>query len=237
MKTKANTMTYLIVDDEDLARTELSRQISGLVSSFLPVEAANVTQARSILLSQRVDGVFLDLEMPGVHGMSFIPEIRAMRIPVVITTAHDRFAVDAFDGDAADYLLKPIEPSRLARALARMRKDENHHGDSLIVLGDQSHCWPLHPEEIIMVESDGSYVRIHVKDRKPIHLTKSLKEIELLLPDHQFVRVNRSQIVRLHCLKLIRRREGGGFSAELDSLGPIEFSRRQAQAFRQRHGF
>lgn len=171
--------------------------------------------------------------------MAFLPEIRAMGIPVAITTAHERFALEAFDGDAVDYLLKPIEHSRLARTLARLRKPdpEPETERKLLVLGDQSSCWPLQPEEIIMAESEGSYVMIHLKDRKPILLTRSLKEIEHLLPESLFVRVNRSQIVQLHCLQLIRRRESGGFTAELDGHGTIEFSRRQAQAFRQRFGF
>jgi two-component system LytT family response regulator len=188
-----------------------------------------------LLLGQRLDGVFLDLEMPGGHGMTFLPEIRAMRVPVVVTTAHEHFALDAFDADVADYLLKPIEGSRLIRALARLRQPAPQPEDKLIVLGDQTHCWPLQPEEIIMVESEGSYVMIHVKDRKPILLTRSLREIEHLLPESQFVRVNRSQIARLHCLQQIRRKDGGGFTAHVEGIGSIEFSRRQAQAFRQRH--
>jgi two-component system, LytTR family, response regulator len=230
-------LTLLVVDDEDLARAELCRQIGGLLPSFMGIEAANIHQARELLMSHRVDGVFLDLEMPGGNGMTFLPEVRAMGVPVVITTAHDRYAVEAFDGDAADYLLKPIERTRLARALGRIRKPAAGEEGKLIVLGDQSSCWPLHPDEIVMAESEGSYVMLHLKDRKPILLTRSLKEIEHLLPESRFVRANRSQIVQLHCLKLIRRREGGGFAADLDGHGTIEFSRRQSQAFRQRFGF
>ncbi len=241
MNSKNPSATYLVVDDEELARRELLRQLGNLLPSFSGMEAANVQQAREVLLNHRVDAVFLDLEMPGGHGMSFLPEIRAMGVPVVITTAHDRFAVDAFDGDAADYLLKPIDPTRLVRALARIRstgrETEGEPDGGLIVLGDQSNCWPLHPEEILLAESAGSYVTIHLKDRKPILLTRSLREIEHLLPESTFVRINRGQIAQLACLKTIRRKEGGGFSAELEGHGPIEFSRRQAQAFRQRYQF
>jgi two-component system LytT family response regulator len=234
---KTPPITFLIVDDEDLARAELCRQIGGLLPSFVGVEAANCHQAREQLMRHRLDGVFLDLELPGGNGMVLLPEIRAMGVPVVVITAHERYAVDAFDGDASDYLLKPIEQSRLARALARIRKLEAVPSHKLIVLGDQSMCWPLHPEEIIMAESEGSSVKVHLKDRSPILLSRSLKDIEPLLPDDQFVRANRSQIVQLHCLKFISRREGGNFAAELDGLGMIEFSRRQSQAFRQRFGF
>lgn len=234
---KPQPITFLIVDDEELARAELCRQIGGLLPSFVGIEAANLHQAREQLMRQRLDGVFLDLELPGGNGMVLLPEIRAMGVPVVVITAHERYAVDAFDGDAADYLLKPIEQSRLARALARIRKQEAVSHGKLIVLGDQSTCWPVHPEEIIMAESEGNSVTVHLKDRTPIQLSRSLKDIEPLLHESQFVRANRSQIVQLHCLKLIRRAESGNFAAELDGHGMIEFSRRQSQAFRQRFGF
>jgi two-component system LytT family response regulator len=168
-----------------------------------------------------------------------LPEIRAMGVPVVVVTAHEKFAVDAFDGDAADYLLKPVELSRLARALTRIRKlDRRDPADPLIMLGDQSSCWPLRQDEIVMVESEGKNVVLHLKDRGPIPIPRSLKEIEDLLNESQFVRVNRYRIVQLLCLKEIRRRAGAGnFVAELDGHGTIEFSRRQSIAFRQRFGF
>jgi two-component system LytT family response regulator len=236
MNVTSQSISFLIVDDEELARAELCRQIGKLLPSFIGIEAKNTNQARELLLSHHIDGVFLDLEMPGGHGMTFLPEIRAMGVPVVVITAHERFAVDAFDGDAADYLLKPIDQARLARALTRIRRGIPGSNEKLIVLGDQSNCWPLHSEEIVMAESEGSYVLLHLKDRKPILLTRTLKEIEHLLNDNQFVRANRSQIVQLHCLKQIRRRDGS-FTAELEGHGTIEFSRRQSQAFRQRFGF
>jgi two-component system LytT family response regulator len=237
MNSKKPPTSFLIVDDEELARKELHRPHGGLLPSFHGLEAANVQQAREILLGQQVDAVFLDLEMPGGHGIQFLPEVRAMGVPVIITTAHDHFAVNAFDGDAADYLLKPIETGRLARALARIRQPGRGPESGLVVLGDQSHCWPLQPEEIVLAESEGSYVTIHLKEGKPIVLTRSLRDIEHLLPENLFVRVNRSQIVQLACLRFIRRKDGGGFAADLTGHGPIEFSRRQAQAFRQRYGF
>lgn len=139
----STTHTYLIVDDENLARKELCRQICLLLPSFKCIEAGNVIEARSLLLKNQVDGVFLDLEMPGEHGMTFLPEVCAMRIPVVITTAHERFALEAFDVDVTDYLLKPFETSRLARALGRLRQPPPAVDPNVIVLGDINNCWPL----------------------------------------------------------------------------------------------
>jgi two-component system LytT family response regulator len=232
------TTTFLIVDDEELARVELRRQLTSLVPTFTCLEAGNLQEARAQLLDKRVNGVFLDLEMPGGHGMSFLPELQAMEVPVVLVTAHDRYAVEAYDGNVCDYLLKPIERTRLARALARIRQPEQDFDRKLLVLGDQSGCWPMYMDEIILIETQGTQSLFHLKDRTPILIPCSLKEIEQSLDPKQFVRVNRSQIVRLHCMKMISRREGSGnFESELEGHGMIEFSRRQSQAFRQRFGF
>lgn len=229
-------MNFLIIDDEKLARAELRREISALLPSFHFVEASNVAQAREAILSHAIDGVFLDLEMPGGNGMSFVPELRSQGIPVVITTAHEEYALEAFEVDVADYLLKPIKQSRLIRAIAKMRKKEPKAADGLVVFSDQSHCWPVALEDLIMVESEGTGVALHVRGRKPIILSRTLKDIETLLPERDFIRISRSQIVRLHSLRFIQRKDGGTFSAELDGGGIVVFSRRQAQAFRQRFG-
>ena len=232
------TTTFLIVDDEELARVELRRQLTSLVPSFTCLEAGNLQEARALLLDKRVDGVFLDLEMPGGHGVSFLPELQAMEVPVVLVTAHDRYAVEAYDGNVCDYLLKPIERPRLARALARIRQPEVSHDRRLLVLGDQSGCWPMYMDEIILIETQGTQSLFHLKDRTPVLIPRSLKEVEQSLDLKQFVRANRSQIVQLHCLKMISRREGSGnFESKLEGHGMIEFSRRQSQAFRLRFGF
>jgi len=232
------TTTFLIVDDEEFARVELRRQLAKLLPAFTCLEASNLEEAREQLLGQRVNGVFLDLEMPGGHGMSFLPELKAMGVPVVLVTGHDRHAIEAYDQDICDYLLKPIERTRLARALARISQPEDNHDRKLLVLGDQSGCWPMYMDEIILIETEGTQSMFHLKDRSPVLIPRSLKEIEQSLNPKQFVRVNRSQIVQLHCLKMISRREGSGnFESKLEGHGMIEFSRRQSQAFRQRFGF
>lgn len=231
---KSPILQLLIVDDEELARVELSRQVKLLLPTSVHRQASNIHEARELLLSNHFDAVFLDLEMPNGHGLSFLPEIRTMGFPVIITTAHEQFALAAYDLDVADYLLKPIEESRLSRALSRIRSHHVSKACKLIVFSDQNCCWPLHPEDIIMAQSDGSYVTLHVKNRSPILLSRGLKDIEHLLCEKHFVRANRSQIVQLGCLKTIHRTEGGCLTAQVGELGKIEFSRRQSQTFRQR---
>ena len=238
MKSKQITLTFLIVDDEGLARTELSRQLATLLPGSVILTAANICQAREQLLKHEIDGIFLDLEMPEGNGMSLLAEIQAAEVPVVITTAHEQYAVEAFDGEVTDYLLKPFDKKRLAKAIARIRRPQKHNISPVLVLGDQSVCWPLKPDEIVMVEAEGAQVRVHLKDRESVLFSSNLKEMELLLDPRQFVRASRSRIVQLLCLKQISRSDGlNSFEAELEGHGVIAFSRRQSQAFRARFGF
>jgi DNA-binding LytR/AlgR family response regulator len=229
-------MDLLVIDGREAARTELCQALQFLLPSSRPLEACDIAYGRETILTRRVDGVFLDLCDAGPRGLEFAKELRALHIPVVVTTSSEDHAVAAFEVDVTDYLLRPIEQGRLMRAVAKMRKtDVGRMGAGVVVFSDQTHCWPVPVDDVILAESEGSYVTLHVRGRKPILLCRSLKEIELLLGDKDFVRVNRSQVVRLQALVAIRR-EDAGFAAEVADWGRVIFSRRQAQAFRQRFG-
>lgn len=229
-------MNLLVVDGAGGARAELCGALQQLLPSSPPLEVETIASGREMILSRVIDGVFLDLDGPGAGGLEFARELRALHIPVVVVTVREDYAVEAFEADVTDYLLRPVEQGRLMRAVSRMRKtDVGRRGTGVVVFSDQTHCWPVPVEEVILAESEGSYVTLHIRGRKPILLCRTLKEIEMLLGERDFIRVNRSQIVRLHSVKAIRR-DGSGFSAEVDGWGTAVFSRRQAQAFRQRFG-
>jgi two-component system, LytTR family, response regulator len=172
------------------------------------------------------------MEMGGTCGLDLLPDARMTGTPVVITTAHERFAVDAFEGEVIDYLLKPVEQNRLFRAIARISRQRETAAGDFIILTDQLHCWPVDPAKIPMIEAEGSYCMVHFLDRKPLTVSRSLKEIEQLLGGHAFIRANRGQIVNLHHIEVIHRPGMGRMIAEVRGHGEIEFSRRQAQAFR-----
>lgn len=227
-------MNLLIVDDEPLARAELIRLFGELLPRFHGVEAASLAEARSALLDGDFDAAFVDIELGGSSGLEFIPDATAAGTPVVIVTAHDRYAVQAFDGGALDYLLKPIESSRLYRAIARISRNKRVPLQDLLILNDQTHCWPVRPTDIILVEAEGSYSSVNFADRKPLVVCHSLKEIEQLLEPHSFVRANRSQLVNLQRLQVIHREASGRMIGTLAGHGEIEFSRRQAKSLRSR---
>lgn len=229
-------MELLVIGGRGAARGELVQALQLLLPSSHVLETDDIAHARETILTRKVDGVFLDLCDVGSGGLEFARELRSLHIPVVVTTSSEDYAVEAFEVDVTDYLLRPVEPGRLMRAVAKMRKtDVARQSADVVAFSDQVHCWLVPVEDVILAESEGSYVTLHVRGRKPIVLCRSLKEIEVLLGDRDFVRVNRSQIVRLQMLVAIRR-EDGGFSAEVADRGKVVFSRRQAQAFRQRFG-
>ena len=227
-------MNLLIVDDEPLARAELLRLLGELLPGFRGTEAANLTEARSALLRETFDGIFVDMELGGSCGLDLLPDAKTSGTPVVVSTAHERFAVDAFDGEVVDYLLKPVEISRLFRAITKISRQQKTGEDEVILLSDQSHCWPVKPASLLMVEAEGSYSTVTFADRKPLTVCRSLKEMEQVLPGRSFIRANRSQIVNLKQVQVIHRQGSGKMVAQLNGHGEIEFSRRQAQSFRAR---
>jgi two-component system LytT family response regulator len=227
-------MNLLIVDDEPLARAELMRLFTELLPGFKGTEAATLPEARVAMLQEEFDGIFVDMDLGGSCGMDLVPSAKDTGTPVVITTAHERFAVEAFDKGVVDYLLKPVELPRLFRAISRLPKQRRESNEEMILLSDQSNCWPVKPEEILMVEADGCYSIVRLANKKPLTVSRSLKDIEQMLGEKNFIRANRSQVVNLRQVQVIHRQVSGKIVANLEGHGEIEFSRRQAQAFRSR---
>ncbi|GHC60657.1 LytR/AlgR family response regulator transcription factor [Roseibacillus persicicus] len=231
-------MNLLIVDDERIAREGLVAQVQALLPSVTCFEADSILTSRPVLDAEGIDAVFLDLEMPGGHGITYLPELHAMKIPVVLVTGYENFGSEAFDYDVVDYLLKPFDNERLRRCIVRLSERVRSGQSSEVVLfSDQSQCWPVNVREITLVEASGSYVTIHTESGRELTLTRSLKEVSPLLSESLFVRANRSQIVRLDCLDSIKKEKGGLLVGRLPNGQSIKFSRRQAQAMRQKFRF
>lgn len=230
-------MNYLIIDNDGPARAEIICQIAMILPDVSFHEASNVKEARGILMSNNIHAAFLDLAIPDDNGLDFVPELRSSGTPVVITTDHEYFAVRAFDEDVVDYLLKPFGKHRLIKTLAKLSRSSGSSPERIVLFSDSHRCWPVEIGDILMAEASGSYVTLHLKSQKPITLTRNLKDIESLLGSAHFVRVNRSQIVRLTALKSIRRLAGGLLSSEIEGISTVDFSRRQSRSFRQRYGF
>ena len=242
-------MKALLIDDERLARNELRRLLAAFPDIAIVGEAANAKQAREQLAALAPDLLFLDVQMPGETGMELLESLEPPTPEVIFTTAYDEFAVKAFELNALDYLLKPVDPARLAAAIDKLRaklggaadepvsakgaaRDRLAAEDKVFVReGDR--CWFVEVKSIRLLESEGNYTRVHFDDAKP-QLFRSLNAMEERLDPKVFFRANRRQIINLTWIDKIEPWFSGGLLVHLKGGAKVELSRRQAQDFREK---
>ncbi len=240
-------MRAIIIDDERLARTELRKLLQDYPEVEVVDEAANADEGITKIDTLQPDLVFLDIQMPGKTGFDMLAEVD--RAPhVIFTTAYDEYALKAFEVNALDYLLKPIEPKRLADAMHKLQNLEpvhnNHNGyvgtenKSLLTEVDQvfvkdgERCWFVKLSEIRLFESVGNYAKVFFGAHKPLIL-KSLNALEERLDEKVFFRANRKHIVNLRMIDKIEPYFNGGLLLELKGGEKIEVSRRQTVKFKE----
>jgi two-component system LytT family response regulator len=241
----------LLVDDERIARQELRRLLEAHPQVEVVAEAGNAADARRLLREHDVDLLFLDVEMPGETGLELARGIED-QAAIIFCTAHHAFAAEAFTVSALDYLLKPVAPDRLARALARFRgtgaagtPGDGMPGDGtpgsympydyglMLRFGDSGRVVRL--REIDRFESIGNYVAIHCSHGMSMVLG-TLTRVEERLDPQYFLRANRGEIIRLDAIRSLDADVGNGMVATLQGGQQVEISRRQAQAMRARMG-
>ena len=234
-------MKALIVDDERLARTELKRLLNPFKDIKVVGEAVNADDALEKIQQLKPELLFLDIQMPGKTGFEMLEELDS--VPTVIfTTAYDEYALKAFEYNALDYLLKPIEPKRLEETVNKLvekkRKKVVSDLDKEILLEsdqvfvkDGERCWFVKLESVRVFESEGNYVRIYFEDHKPLIL-RTLNYLDERLDDKTFFRANRKHIVNLKWIASIEPWLNGGLLVKLKDGQKIEVSRRQAIKFK-----
>jgi DNA-binding LytR/AlgR family response regulator len=233
------TVRALIVDDEEPARSELRYLLQGHADVEVVGEAASAADAIEQARELRYDVVFLDVEMPGASGLETAPHIHEQRHPpaIVFVTAHAEYAVDAFAVEAFDYLLKPVDPERLARVVERLR-DRSHENavpvDKVaVVAGGGTEL--LDPDQIHYAHAEGDYSRVHTYDRAYL-CTASLGDLEDRLGP-RFARIHRSYLVNLAKVAGVRR-TSDRFRLQLadEARTELDVSRRQSREVRERLG-
>lgn len=238
-------MRTLIIDDERLARKELM----GLLAQYDEVEiigeCSNAQEAIEMISKEQPDLIFLDVQMPGMNGFEMLQQLEYVP-QVIFVTAFDEYAMKAFEVNALDYLLKPVETERLKEAIQKVVKNnaleekleskgtfkEGRLGqEDQIFLKDGEKCWFVALSEVKMFESEGNYVRVFFHQSKPLIL-KSLNTLEERL-DHTFFRTNRKFIVNLRWVQSVENWFNGGLRLTLKDGTQVEVSRRQAARFRE----
>lgn len=241
-------MKAIIVDDERLARNELKRLLENFPKINIIGEAANADEAIQLIDELHPDLLFLDIQMPGKTGFDLLSELEGYVPEVIFTTAYDEYAIKAFEFNALDYLLKPIELHRLSEAVQKVEEEIQHQQErtetakeGIKVLGDNDQvfvkdgekCWFVRLGKVRLFESMGNYVRLYFDDQKPLVL-KSLNALEERLDSKVFFRANRKHIINLQFIDKIEPWFSGGLQVTLRGSGEkIEISRRQAIRFKE----
>ncbi|MCC6415485.1 MAG: LytTR family transcriptional regulator DNA-binding domain-containing protein [Opitutaceae bacterium] len=241
-------MKALLIDDERLARNELRRLLAAFPQIEICDEATNARQAREKIAAHQPDLLFLDVQMPGESGMDLLASLAPPVPQVIFTTAFDEFAVKAFELNALDYLLKPVDPARLAAAIERLNTvpdpartaptEQSKQPAALsahdkVFVREGDHCWFVEVRQIRLLESEGNYTRVHFDNAQP-QLFRSLNAMEERLDPKHFFRANRRQLINLACIDKIEPWFSGGLLVQLKGGTKVELSRRQAQEFRER---
>jgi len=230
-------MRALIVDDEPPARREMRRLLAEFPWLEIVGEAGAVKEAQAQVDGLCPDLLFLDIQMPGGSGFDLLAQLE--HVPrVIFTTAHDEHAVRAFDVNALDYLLKPIDPRRLAAALGKIQIAEPRAGTAArpvleqLFVRDGTRCWFVPLREVQMLAAEGNYVRLYWGKIRPL-LARSLAAVEQRLDPSQFFRANRSEIINLSFIEGVEPGLNGRLHAQLRGGPEVEISRRQARLFRE----
>ncbi len=238
----------IIIDDERLARNELKKLLQEFGEIEVIDEAANVQEGLEKIEKHDPDLIFLDIQMPGKTGFDLL-EVLDRAPKVIFTTAYDEFALKAFEVNALDYLLKPVEPKRLADAIQKVQQDESRdaslsngnaavtrngllNDEDQVFVKDGERCWFVKLNEIRLFESVGNYAKVFFGSNKPLIL-KSLNSLEERLDDKVFFRANRKHIINMRWIEKIEPYFNGGLLLELKGGEKIEVSRRQTVKFKE----
>lgn len=235
-------MRALIVDDERLARKELMKLLEDHPMIEVVGEAMNADEAVQMVNDLNPDLLFLDIQMPGKNGFQLLEMLDSVPL-VVFTTAYDEFALKAFEVNALDYLLKPINPERLSETIAKLSEKERtktaavNGPEKKLGLNDQvfvkdgDRCWFVSLSNVRLFESDGNYIKVYFDNNRPM-IHKSLNALDEKLDERAFFRASRKHIVNLSWVEGIEPWFNGGLMVRLKGGDKVEVSRRQAAKFK-----
>lgn len=235
------TYKVLIVDDERLARKELSNLISQFPGLNLVGEAQSVDDAKLKISLHKPDIVFLDIQMPKKSGFDLLNEI-VVDFKVIFVTAFDQFAIKAFEVNALDYILKPITFERLNTAILNINDNQvNNHKispklkyDDHLFVNHQDHANFIELSKIVYIESNGDYTMLVLNSGKRIPYRRTMQKWESILPSNKFIRIHRSHIINLNYLDKMEEGTNYSYSVFLKGINNrFIMSRRYAQHYKK----
>lgn len=240
-------MKAILVDDEKHALTTLTYELKQNCPDIKVIgQFFNPIESIEAINNLKPDIVFLDIEMPGINGIDLVSRLEVRDLAIIYTTAYDAFALKAFKASAVDYLLKPIDPEELIAAVKKVQK--LHFDDDISQKLIEAHLKNLdnpmrnripiptsegfefiHSDDIIRCESDSNYTNIYLIGGRKIVVTKTLKDTELLFPEHAFIRIHHSHLINLNHVKKYVKTNGNYL--ELTDGSNIPVARRKKDGF------
>ena len=236
------TFKSIIVDDEELAREDLKVLLKDFSEIEIIGESETVEETKALIKKLDPDLIFLDIQMPGKSGFDLLEEIQ-INAKIIFVTAYDEYAIRAFEVNAQDYLLKPVNKERLSVAIERLKTEQESENDfqtkleinDSIFLMVNNHYQFVKIGSIIKITSAGNYSEIYTSSKLKGLVLRSLKDWEVKLPGNYFVRIHRNAIINL---EYVDRVEGWFnysykvFLKEVDD--PLVISRRYAAKLKER---
>ncbi|REJ79259.1 MAG: response regulator [Acidobacteria bacterium] len=251
---RRKNMRVLIAEDERNAREFLKSLLEEFGTVETITEASNGAEALKLIREQTPDLVFLDLEMPELTGFEVIRRLDADETPLIaFVTAFDEYAIKAFEVNAVDYLLKPVEPERLGQTLKRAAErlgDSSEHRQAVegirqsagagsgeleflpVKTGEEISLVKV--DEIASVVADGELLHITTKENKKYLINFRLKDLETRLGEDRFIRLSRGALANVSMLTAASTMPGGAYLVELENGQKIQASRSQSKILRDR---
>lgn len=232
----------LIIDDERLARQELRSLVEQFDTIQIVGESGKPEEALDLIDRENPDLIFLDIQMPGMSGFELLDEIEGKAPEVIFVTAYDEYALQAFEVNALDYVMKPVEMDRLKEGIQKITKKieerkaqtpEEPVTEGKLELNDQvflkdgDKCWFVELSKIRLFESEGNYVRVYFDESRPLIL-KSLNALTDRLNEKYFFRASRKHIINLRWIDRVETWFNGGLMVFLKDGTKVEVSRRQS---------
>jgi two-component system LytT family response regulator len=229
-------MKAILVDDSKIARMELEELLCNFNSIDIVGRASDSYTAITQIQQQNPDLIFLDVDMPGKNGFELLKSLEYPPL-VIFTTGYEEYALDAFDNHAIDYLVKPIDPKRLEKAINKAlqfqdkdvpKTNGNIHYDNQIFIRDREKCWFLKLKEIRLFETYGNYCRVFFNNESVL-IHKSLSELEKSICPNNFFRVSRQHIVNLNYVAEINLWKNDSYRITMNTGKEIDVSRRKSK--------
>lgn len=230
----------MIIDDERLARQEIRNLLQNFSDIEIVAETGVVEEALDLIEKENPDLLLLDIQMPGKTGFELLEELDGRAPEVIFITAYDEYALKAFEVNALDYLMKPVDEDRLRESITKIKKriaeriesaestsDGRLDINDQVFLKDGDKCWFVELERVRLFESEGNYVRVYFMDQRPLIL-KSLNALMERLSEKNFFRASRKHIINLRWIEKVETWFNGGLLVILKDGTKVEVSRRQS---------